>query len=50
MTFGPPSAAAVQCGKEGLAAKLRAGSRTVPGMQKPQPTKPIITYSPSNRT
>ncbi len=50
VTFGPASAAAVQCGKEGLAAKLRAGTRNVASTQKPQPTKPIITYSPSNRT
>lgn len=50
VTFGPASAAAVQCGQEGLAAKLRAGRRSAPGAPAPKATKPIITYSPSNRT
>jgi nitrate reductase delta subunit len=50
VTFGPASAAAVQCGKEGLAAKLRAGRRPVPGVPAPEATRPIVTYSPSNRT
>lgn len=50
VTFGPASAATVQCGQEGLAAKLRAGRRSAPGAPAPKATKPIITYSPSNRT
>jgi nitrate reductase delta subunit len=49
VTFGPASAAALQCGKEGLAAKLRAARRPAPGVPKPQPAGPIITYTPSNR-
>jgi len=50
VTFGPASAAAVQCGKEGLAAKLRAGRRPVPGVPPPEAARPIVTYRPSNRT
>ena len=50
VTFGPASAAAAQCGKEGLAAKLRAGRRPVPGAPAPKAARPIVTYRPSNRT
>ncbi len=47
VTFGP--AAAAQCGKDGLAAKLRAGRRPAPGMAAPEPARPVITTSASNR-
>jgi nitrate reductase delta subunit len=49
VTFGPAAAAAAQCGKDGLAAKLRAGRRPAQGMPVPEPVRPIITYTPSNR-
>jgi nitrate reductase delta subunit len=49
VTFGPAAAAAAQCGKDGLAAKLRAARRPAPGMPVPEPVRPIITYTPSNR-
>ena len=49
VTFGPAAAAAALCGKDGLAAKLRAGRRPAQGMPVPEPVRPIITYTPSNR-
>jgi nitrate reductase delta subunit len=49
VTFGPGAAAAAQCGKDGLVAKLRAGRRPAPGVPAPEPKRPIVTYSPSNR-
>ena len=49
VTFGPAAAAAAQCGKEGLAAKLRAARRPAPGVPVPEPKRPIITTSASNR-
>jgi nitrate reductase delta subunit len=49
VTFGPAAAAAAQCGKDGLAAKLRAVRRPAPGMPVPKPKRPIVTYTPSNR-
>jgi nitrate reductase delta subunit len=49
VTFGPAAAAAAQCGKDGLAAKLRAARRPAPGMPVPEPKRPIVTYSQSNR-
>lgn len=49
VTFGPAAAAAAQCGKDGLAAKLRAARRPAPGMPVPEPKRPVITYSQSNR-
>jgi nitrate reductase delta subunit len=49
VTFGPAAAAAAQCGKDGLAAKLRAGRRPAPGVPLPEPKRPIITTSASNR-
>lgn len=47
--FGPSSA--VDCGKDGLAAKLRHVTRPAPGMAPLQATRsgPIVTYSRSNR-
>jgi nitrate reductase molybdenum cofactor assembly chaperone NarJ/NarW len=47
--FGPGAAAADQCGKDGLAAKLRAARRPAPGMPASEPKRPIITTSSSNR-
>jgi nitrate reductase delta subunit len=49
VTFGPGAAAAAQCGKDGLAAKLRAARRPAPGMAVPEPQRPVVTYSQSNR-
>ena len=49
VTFGPAAAAAAQCGKDGLAAKLRAVRRPAPGMPVLEPKRPVITYTPSNR-
>jgi len=50
VTFGPGAAAAAQCGKDGLAAKLRAARRPAPGVSVPEPKRPVITTSASNRT
>lgn len=47
--FGPAAAAAAQCDKDGLAAKLRAGRRPAPGMPASEPKRPIFTYSQSTR-
>jgi nitrate reductase delta subunit len=41
--FGP--AAATQCGKDGLIAKVRAVQRPAPGVAASKPQRPIITYS-----
>jgi len=49
VTFGPTAVAAAQCGKDGLAAKLRAVRRPAPGMPAPEPKRPVVTYTPSNR-
>jgi nitrate reductase delta subunit len=49
VTFGPAAATAAQCGKDGLAAKLRAARRPAPGMAVPEPKRPVVTYTPSNR-
>ena len=49
VTFGPAAAAAAQCGKDGLAAKLRAARRPAPGVPVREPKRPIITISSSNR-
>jgi nitrate reductase delta subunit len=49
VTFGPAAAAAAQCGKDGLAAKLRAARRPAPGVPVPEPKRPVVTYSQSNR-
>jgi nitrate reductase delta subunit len=48
VTFGP-GAAATRCGKDGLAAKLRAGNRPGPGMPVAEPKRTVVTYSKSNR-
>ena len=37
------------CGKDGLAARLRAGARPAPGIERPAPKRPIVTHSHSNR-
>ena len=44
VTFGPGSVAAAQCGKDGIAAKVRAARRPAPGMPAPQPKRPVVTY------
>jgi nitrate reductase delta subunit len=49
VTFGPAAAAAAHCGKDGLAAKLRAARRPAPGVPVPEPKRPVVTYSQSNR-
>jgi nitrate reductase delta subunit len=49
VTFGPAAAASAQCGKDGLAAKLRAVRRPAPGMPVSEPKRPVITTSASNR-
>jgi nitrate reductase delta subunit len=49
VTFGPSAAAAAQCGKDGIAAKLRAARRPAPGMPASEPKRPVIAYSQSNR-
>ena len=49
VTFGPGAAAAAQCGKDGLAAKLRAGRRPAPGLPVQEPKRTVVTYTPSNR-
>ena len=47
VTFGP--AAAGQCGKDGLIAKVRAVQRPAPGMPASKPQRPIVTYSQRSR-
>jgi nitrate reductase delta subunit len=49
VTFGPGAAAASQCGKDGIAAKLRAARRPAPGVPAVEPKRPVITYNQSNR-
>ncbi|MGH1417965.1 MAG: nitrate reductase molybdenum cofactor assembly chaperone [Hyphomicrobiaceae bacterium] len=44
--FGPD---AMACGKDNLSAKLRAGQRLAPGVEPPEPKRPIITYTSTNR-
>ena len=46
VTFGP---AAAPCGKDDLAAKLRAGRRPASGMPASEPKRPVVTYRTSNR-
>lgn len=50
VTFGPAAAPSGQCGKEGIAAKLRAARRPAPGMPASEPKRPVVTYSQSART
>jgi nitrate reductase delta subunit len=47
--FGPGAAAASQCGKDGIAAKLRAARRPAPDMPTSVPKRPVVTYSQANR-
>ena len=49
VVFGPAAAAASQCGKDGIAAKVRAARRPAPDMPPTTPKRPVITYSQSNR-
>jgi len=44
--FGPDASA---CGHEGLASKLRAGTRPAPGVVVPERQQTVFTHSPSNR-
>ena len=48
VTFGP--AAAAQCGKDGLIAKVRAVQRPAPGVPASKPQRPVITYSQRPRS
>jgi nitrate reductase delta subunit len=48
--FGPDSAAAAQCGKDGIATKVRAARRPAPGMPPTASKRPVVTYSRSGRT
>ena len=47
--FGPGAAAAAQCGKDGIAAKVRAARRPAPGMPVVEPKRPVVTYRQTNR-
>jgi nitrate reductase delta subunit len=47
--FGPAAAAASQCGKDGIAAKLRAARRPAPDLPATSPKRPIVTYSQNHR-
>jgi len=49
VTFGPGAAAAAQCGKDGIAAKVRAARRPAPGIPASQPKRPVVTYRQPNR-
>jgi nitrate reductase delta subunit len=49
VTFGPGAAAAAQCGKDGIAAKVRAARRPAPGMPAVEPQRPVVTYRQANR-
>jgi nitrate reductase molybdenum cofactor assembly chaperone NarJ/NarW len=49
VVFGPGAAAASQCGRDGLAAKVRAARRPAPDMPPAMPKRPVITYRQSNR-
>ena len=49
VVFGPGAAAASQCGKDGIAAKVRAARRPAPDIPPSTPRRPVITYSQSNR-
>jgi len=49
VTFGPGSATAAHCGKDGIAAKIRAARRPAPGMPVAQPKRPVVTYRQANR-
>ena len=44
VTFGP-GAATAQCGKDGLISKIRAVRRPAPGMEPPQPRRPVVTHN-----
>jgi len=44
--FGPDASA---CGHEGLASKLRAGTRPAPGVAMSERQQTVFTHSPSNR-
>jgi len=45
--FGPDAMAA--CGKDALSSKLRAGTRTAPGVETPEPKRTVFTHTPTNR-
>jgi nitrate reductase delta subunit len=49
VNFGPGAAAAAQCGKDGIAAKVRAARRPAPGMPVVEPKRPVVTYRQTNR-
>jgi len=47
--FGPGAAAASRCGKDDIAAKLRAARRPASNLPTPTPKRPVVTYRQSNR-
>ncbi len=47
--FGPGAAPASQCGKDGIAAKLRAAGRPAPDLPATSPKRPLVTYSQNRR-
>jgi nitrate reductase delta subunit len=47
--FGPGAAAAAQCGKDDIAAKVRAARRPAPGMPVVESKRPVVTYRRTNR-
>ena len=47
VTFG--AARAAQCGKDGIAAKVRAARRPAPGMPVAEPRRPVVTHSLATR-
>jgi nitrate reductase molybdenum cofactor assembly chaperone NarJ/NarW len=49
VTFGPAAAAAAQCGKDGLASKMRAARRPAPDMPVAERKHTVVTTSTSNR-
>ena len=44
--FGPADLA---CGKDDLAARLRAGNRPAPGIPRAEPKRPVVTHTPTAR-
>ena len=42
--FGPAAAAATPCGRDAIAAKLRAARRPAPDLPPSAPKRPVVTY------
>jgi nitrate reductase delta subunit len=49
VTFGPDAAAAAQCGKDGIAAKVRAARRPAPGIPAVEHKRPVVTHNQTKR-